>query len=116
MDSSIQNLKLMLDGCAARHRVLAHNLANAETPNFKRQDINFKETLTKAINGDNRNGDQQANFQINTDTRSPSALNGNNVSIQRELGMILQNSMLYNTATTALSHKFARLRQAVRGP
>jgi flagellar basal-body rod protein FlgB len=115
MDESIQLLKTIMDGCTTRHRVLANNLANAETPMFKRQDINFKSALEEAINSKDKTELQKASFEIHTDTESPAAANGNNVSTQDELALILQNSLLYNTATTALSSKLSRLRQAIKG-
>ncbi len=115
MDTSIQMLRTIMDGCTARHRVLANNLANAETPMFKRQDLNFKSALDQALNSKNEGGFNDVQFQINTDTKSPASANGNNVSTQAELGLILQNSLLYNTATTVISDKFTRLKKAIKG-
>ncbi len=105
----------MMDGCSARHRVLANNLANAETPMFKRQDINFRKALEQAIEAKKNGNSVDVQFEIRTDTKSPSAPNGNNVSTQTELGLILENSLLYNTATTVISGKFARLKKAIKG-
>jgi flagellar basal-body rod protein FlgB len=42
MDTTIKILEKIMDGCALRHKVLADNLANSETPNYKRKDVNFR--------------------------------------------------------------------------
>jgi len=54
-DATLKVIGKMLDGCAARHNAIAANLANAETPGYKRVDVRFEEQLAKAIDsGDAR--------------------------------------------------------------
>ena len=38
-----------LDASALRHEAISNNLANADTPNYKRQDVNFEVQLAKAL-------------------------------------------------------------------
>jgi len=46
---AIELTALALDGLSARHKVLSSNIANADTPGFKRSDVNFEDQLTKII-------------------------------------------------------------------
>lgn len=48
-DTTFQVLEKALDGSSHRHRVLANNIANVNTPGFKRTDISFQEDLRKAL-------------------------------------------------------------------
>ena len=51
--SAIELTTLALDGLAARHKVISSNIANAETPGFKRSDVNFNDQLNAIMNKDN---------------------------------------------------------------
>jgi len=50
---AIEMTTLALDGLAARHKVLSSNIANAETPGFKRSDVNFEDQLNKIMTSEN---------------------------------------------------------------
>lgn len=50
--SAIEITTLALDGLAARHKVISSNIANAETPGFKRSDVSFGEQLNKIMNSE----------------------------------------------------------------
>lgn len=116
MDESGQILKKLLDICAVRHKVLAHNIANVNTPGYKRKDVSFRNALTKALKSRNVAKLEKVTPEIVTDRVSQSRQDGNNVSTQKELGAILENSLLYSVASRALSNKFRTLRKAMRGP
>ena len=113
---TIALLKGILDGCAERQTVLANNVANVNTPGFTRSDTNFRETLTQALASSNP---EQALAQLHAtaqvDRITPPRENGNNVSLQRELGLSAENKLLYDVAAQSLSAKYARLRSAIRG-
>lgn len=49
----IDAASLALDGLAARHKAIASNIANAETPDYKRIDVSFEDQLEKIINTEN---------------------------------------------------------------
>ena len=48
--SNIEILSLGLDGLSARHKAISSNIANAETPGYKRVDVTFEDQLDKIIN------------------------------------------------------------------
>ncbi len=116
MDATIAILEKMMDACALRHGVLANNLANAQTPDYKRQDVSFRKDLAEAIRSGNESDLKQIAPQVEADKTSPAGRNGNSVSTHKELGLMLENTTLYNTAAEALSRKMATLRKAIPCP
>ena len=48
-DITFQVLEKALDGSSSRHRVLANNIANVNTPGFKRGEVSFQEELRRAL-------------------------------------------------------------------
>ena len=53
-DQTIDVLAKALDGHAMRHKAIASNIANAETPGFKRMDVDFEGALQQAIDRSDR--------------------------------------------------------------
>jgi flagellar basal-body rod protein FlgB len=115
MNDPIQVLSKLLDATALRHRVLANNLANVDTPQFKRQDVTFRDAFAKAI--ESSDGTKLADVQpkIVVDTVTPGRPDGNNVSTQRELGEMTENSLLYQFATKSINFRFTQLTKAIKG-
>jgi flagellar basal-body rod protein FlgB len=115
MNESIQLLNKLLDASALRQRVLADNLANVNTPRFKRKDVEFREMLAKAVHSEDAKALSVVQPKIVVDTVSPSRSDGNNVSTQRELGEMTENSLLYQFATRAVGRKYDTIRKAIKG-
>ena len=115
MDESIQLLGKMMDVSALRHRVLANNLANADTPRFTRQDVKFKDLLANAMETGDAAKIAKVQPEVVQDTVSGYRPGGNNVSIQREMGEITENSLIYQFSGSAISRKYATLKKAISG-
>lgn len=117
---------------ARRTAVLANNLANADTPNFKAQDLDFKKLLAAAgsnsvpatalattqaghINTAAAAGapDQAASLKYRVPL-APS-LDGNTVDPQLEQAAFADNTIRYQAALTFLSEKFKGLMTAITG-
>jgi flagellar basal-body rod protein FlgB len=114
MDQNIELLGKLMDATTLRHRALANNLANADTPGYLRRDVDFTSVLTKALDaGPDKLRDTQ--FEVTVDLESPANGTGNSVSLQKELGEMMQNSLLYDFATEMTGLKLAGLRKAITG-
>lgn len=112
---------------AKRAEVLANNMVNADTPNFKARDFNFQETLKSAqtagssdsMNRTRRNHidisslDAMINLKYRTPI-SPSA-DGNTVDSQVESTLFAENALQYQASTTFLNGKIKGLLTAIRG-
>lgn len=112
----------------ARSRILAANLANADTPNYKARDLDFKEMLKSYKNVAATNAPLSATnvrhlqpggfvFGAQLKYRQPqqSSLDGNTVEDQIEKAQFLENAMRYQTSITFISGKFRTLLSAIKG-
>lgn len=114
MDQTVEILGKLMDASAMRQRVLANNLANANTPGYLRKDVEFRSTLTEAIAGgieEIRN----AKPNVITDEDADVNMQGNSVSLQKEMAEITENGLLYDFATEMTRYKFGLLKQAITG-
>lgn len=90
-----------------RHRVLSQNLANVNTPGYRRLDISFDEEMK-------RQAEQAGGLpQVTEEQGLSSRPDGNNVDMDTELGHLSQNSMLHQTCTQLLISQMAQLRRAM---
>lgn len=114
-DASFTMLQKMLDTAVLRHRVIANNIANVNTPGYRRHIVHFKDALAKAV----ANGDTQRLGALRPEVREsrdgPFRADGNNVSVERELADLMKNALLHRTCTELLSARIAGYRAAIRG-
>lgn len=122
-----------LDAAALSHKVISNNLANVDTPGFKRSNVVFNETLRKAMEArrqtpqdvallrtDARHLDVQnapaldaLEPEVVTDVTSSLRNDGNNVDIDREVALMSQNTVWYQTLAQITQMQFASLRNAI---
>ena len=122
-----QNLKMLgaaLSLRAKRNEILASNIANAATPNFKARDLDFDTELkriNKIGNIQTTNNSHFASIQkrIGKDSvyRLPihPSLDGNTVEMAVEQMQFSENVMRYQTTLSFLNNKIAGLRSAIKG-
>lgn len=112
-------LTKVLDGTAARQRVLADNIANVETPGYQRKDIAFEDQLRETMSQStfdsdaNLNAIEQVAIRQLDDTQSPRRADGNNVNIESEMVNVAKNSLQYEATVQMLSKKFSGLHKAI---
>jgi flagellar basal-body rod protein FlgB len=110
-----------------RNNVIANNIANSDTPNFKRSDVNFETKLKQAIESEkvvpfpqyitdpkHIPFDRPVDYRTVAPRRVLDYLttaknNGNNVDIEKEGMDALTNQLLYTTLAQAVSGSFQRV-------
>ena len=103
-------LERALAGSAQRQQILANNLANADTPGFKRSDLDFESTLQGALSqGDGASQLESIAFSPRTDTTSSMTADGNNVDVDTEMSNLTQNSLTYQSLVTVANARFKML-------
>ncbi len=123
-----------LDVRSRRAEVLANNLANVDTPNFKARDIDFKSMLSQQVNATAKVASTQMlrmqatrtdhfEFPV-TETadgdllyRTPSqpSIDGNTVDENVEQAEYMKNALNWQASFQFLSAKFKGLKDAIRG-
>jgi flagellar basal-body rod protein FlgB len=118
LGSSINILEKILDVAAFRHRVLASNIANADTPGYKARDISFQKELNRAIKASSvergaSSGKQD--YEIFEVVTTMPNRDGNTVNLNIEMAKITENSLIYNTATSLMAMKMRMVKDVIRG-
>ena len=101
----------ILDAANTRHEVIAHNLANVNTPNYKRLEVVFEKELDRFLVG--KSGQAKAKVVESSDV--PERKDGNTVDIDVEMGQLTQNTLMMNAATQLLAMQISQLRAAISG-
>jgi len=117
-DSNYVAAKKLLDVNVIRHEAIASNLANVETPNYKRLDVapSFEIQLSKAVA--DRDSAQISGLQpqmaVDT-TANAGRMDGNTVQLEDEILKLNQNVVEHAMETQLVSGSLARLRMAITG-
>ena len=110
------------DASWTRNDILANNIANADTPGFKRKDVQFETYLKNAVAGTDSLNETVANIDLNelncttyTDQANLSyRYDGNNVDINTENVELAKIQLKYYTLMNSMSQEFSRLKSALR--
>jgi len=108
----------MLDATVMRQEAIASNLANIETPNYKRIDIDssFGEALSRAIGTKNVSDIQRLTPTVVMDkyANAPNR-DGNTVQLEAELLKQQENTLAHNVQTQLASSALLKLKYAITG-
>ena len=115
------------DASWTRNKAISNNLANAATPNYKRQDVTFEAELRSAIVGNPGSMDQRIralntgnhlsklNGTVFTDTAEVSyRLDGNNVDVDTENVYLAENQIKYQGLINSINQEFSNFRTVIK--
>lgn len=112
--SHAHNLERSLDRTTQRQSLLAMNLANVNTPHYKRRDVDFGIILTEIQSGPNftmarnrlRGGIQQFDGDVRVD--------GNSVNMEQEVASMAETELRYEALADMTRRYFSGLRDVIR--
>ena len=110
--------KRVLDAVALRQEAIASNVANLETPGYKRVDLapDFQAALDRATSSGNvQKLSTLKPFLAPDETALPNGRDGNSVSLEKEMMMMSQNTLTNALETQLVAGTFAKLRMAITG-
>lgn len=104
-----------------RQAVLSNNVANKDTPNYKRKDVQFESYLMTAMSGGGTLDEHVAGVDLeslNSTTYTDSAslsyrMDGNNVDPDTEASELAKNHIRYNYLTDSINEEFSRIKIAL---
>lgn len=96
-----------------RLSLLASNIANAATPNYKARDIDFNEALKSASQG--QSIDRAVEGAIAYRVPVTPSLDGNTVELSTEQTMFAENAVQYRTTLSFLEGRINTLKRALKG-
>lgn len=112
------------DAAWQRNEAISNNIANVDTPGYKRQDVAFESVLQQAL-GNNRYesmDDKVANVDLSRlrgrvylDYANYSyRLDGNNVDIENENVMLAENQLKYQGLISSINQEFTNLKTVMK--
>ncbi|MGL5756419.1 MAG: flagellar basal body protein [Paraclostridium sp.] len=101
-------IKAGLDATELRGRVIANNIANINTPNYKRKYVTFEETLDDSIN-------KKPKIEVKTDEVSSMREDGNNIDLENEKVNQAATTLEYNALITLTNIKLGMTRNVITG-
>ncbi|MFN3531389.1 MAG: flagellar basal body rod protein FlgB [Candidatus Brocadia sp.] len=116
IDDSINLLGKMLDVSAIKHKVIANNIANINTPGYKKMEVSFAEQLEKVIKDPsvNKFDSFQPKIVVSKEDANGTVRNdGNNVDIDKEVSSLMKNTLSYNIYTQLLAKKIELVKSAI---
>ncbi len=113
-------LEKILDYASLKQKIISENIANVQTVNYKRKDVEFSKDLIKAMESPEVNGNSDK-FIVNNglkvvEDKSTENFSGtNNVDINREMADMAQNTLLFKFASRKLAMYYKTLQGVIKG-
>src|SRR5215208_7816186 len=105
------SLETAIRGSAMRQTTLASNVANANTPGYRRQDVDFHGALKAAMDGGS--DVESVAFGASTDSSAPMQADGNAVDIDVENANLAKNGLEYEALVSVAAARIAILKTAM---
>lgn len=113
--SQFDLISKLVDVTVLRHKVLSQNVANVNTPGYRKLAVSFDEALSQHLSRHGDHGVSQLQPQIVEDDSTPARLDGNNVDIDAEMMRLNKNTLLNNTYLQIAATKYSMMRSAISG-
>lgn len=127
--SNFDYLSRGLEAANLRHEVISNNIANVNTPRFKRSAVNFEDLLAKELHLDDdkmslaivRTHDRhlpipthgKVHAVIEEDDKTTMRVDENNVDIDIEMAGLSKNQLYYNAMTTQLGGFMTKMKNVI---
>ncbi|AEY66586.1 flagellar basal body rod protein FlgB [Clostridium sp. BNL1100] len=121
-------LEKSLNASWARNEVISQNLANVDTPNYKRKDVTFEEYLNDSLDSKKLEGITTDERHIpikskNIDKIKPEItqdnsdtsmrIDGNNVDIDSEMAYLAKNTIQYNSLIQMINNNYSKIKNVI---
>ena len=107
IDRLTDNIEQYMNLVSLRQKLVASNIANADTPGYKTQDLDFQASFRSAMDG----GSPKTVSVPGLNTKN----DGNNVDLDREARLLAENAMRFNVAATIMKSSLNQVKEAING-
>jgi len=128
--SNFDYLPRAMTAATIRQEVISNNIANVNTPNYRKSTVNFEDLLAREIYGEEPDGKLKmvrthdrhlpaeplafhAEPTIIQDTTNIMRVDNNNVDIDVEMATLAKNTLYYNALATELGNHVTRMKTAI---
>lgn len=126
--TQVSVLEKALSAASLRHKVISNNIANVNTPKFKKSEVSFESQLELAMSSEKtpiartharhlpiKAKEMNVEPTVNTITTTSFRSDGNNVDIDSEMASLAKNSIYYDAVAQQISKYFANIKSAING-
>lgn len=122
-NNSIKLTERTLDFLWKRQGIIANNIANQDTPNYKAKLLTFEESVQSQIEsvGKKKNAKnysraiERINMEVEENNSGSNRMDGNNVSPDAEYAELARTGLQYQYALRAINDEFMRIRSVIKG-
>jgi flagellar basal-body rod protein FlgB len=100
------NLERYMDLLSTRQKLVTSNIANADTPGYKTQDLNFQSEFQSMMDGQSPQPVQVSGLPTKND--------GNNVDLDREARLLAENAMRFSVASNLMRSQIQTIKEAIK--
>ena len=122
--SYINVLDKAADASWTRNELIANNIANQDTPGYKRTDVDFESQLSQALKSQRYTSVDAKVKHVNLSHLNPRVytdygdfsyrVDGNNVDPEQEQVKLAENQLRYQGLISAMTHEFQNLRSVIK--
>jgi flagellar basal-body rod protein FlgB len=95
-----------MDLISMRQKLVSSNIANADTPGYKTQDVDFNQSFKSMLDGGSARQITVGGLATKND--------GNNVDLDREARLLAENSLRFSVASSLMKSQIQQLREAIK--
>ena len=106
LDPVATSLERYMDLLSLRQKLVASNIANADTPGYHTRDVDFQREFRAVLNGGTPVAEEVAGLETRHD--------GNNVSVDREARLLAENALRFQLASTLMRSQIRQVRSAIQ--
>jgi flagellar basal-body rod protein FlgB len=106
IDSLTNSLEHYMDLLTMRQKLVSSNIANADTPGYKTQDLDFQDSLNAVMDGGVAHQIEVKGLTVKND--------GNNVDLDREARLLSENDLRFSIATSLMKGSFTTIKEAIK--
>jgi flagellar basal-body rod protein FlgB len=114
VDNIVELLEAGIRAESLRQKAIASNIANLETPGYRRIDVKFERSLAKALSSGRPVNIREIEPLLYRPEQTPLKSNGNDVSLEAEVGQMVKNTLRHKAYVRLLEKKYRQIELAIR--
>ena len=107
-------MQKMMDVLSVRHRLISDNIANVNTPGYRRKDIDFQDQLVSLIQGSDEHSIKTFKPEVIEPNTTMVKADMNNVDIEKEITTLAKNTLMYNTYASLAKKRYRLMLNAIK--
>ena len=113
-DTQLDLVTQLMASASQRHRVISQNISNVNTPNYHTREVSFEKELESILSTDDLDAEQLATV-ITESEGLKERIDGNNVDLAREMGLMEKNSIIYSALSSVMASRLSILKTSITG-